>query len=100
MMPFLWMLVAAFNPAELSAAGMASLIPSYVPTLGNFAEAWASADFPRYGLNTAIISLGILAVQIVTITLGRLCLRAAWSFPAGRSASTSSCSSSCWRRSC
>lgn len=68
MVPFLWMLVAAFNPESIG-AGMASLVPSYIPTLANFREAWASADFPRYGLNTTIISLGILAVQIVTITL-------------------------------
>jgi len=68
MVPFLWMLVAAFNPQN-SGAGMASLVPSYVPTLANIREAWGSADFLRYGLNTTIISLGILAVQIVTITL-------------------------------
>jgi len=67
--PFLWMLVAAFNPHTYGGSSVASLVPSYVPTLGNFAEAWASADFPRYGLNTAIISFGILAGQIVMITL-------------------------------
>lgn len=66
--PFLWMLVAAFNP-ENTGSGMASLVPAYVPSLANFAEAWGLADFPRYGLNTTIISLGILAVQFVTITL-------------------------------
>ncbi|CAN7538945.1 carbohydrate ABC transporter permease [Bosea sp. LjRoot90] len=69
MTPFLWMLVAAFNPHTYGGSSMASLVPSYIPTLGNFAEAWASADFPRYGLNTAIISFGILAGQIVMITL-------------------------------
>jgi sn-glycerol 3-phosphate transport system permease protein len=68
MVPFAWMLVAAFNP-DSTGPGMASLVPSYIPTPTNFREAWASADFPRYGLNTAIISLGILAVQLVTITL-------------------------------
>jgi sn-glycerol 3-phosphate transport system permease protein len=68
MTPFVWMLVAAFNPQSIG-AGMASLIPDYVPTLANFREAWASADFPRYGLNTLIITLGILAVQLVTVTL-------------------------------
>lgn len=67
--PFLWMLVAAFNPHTYGGSSMASLVPSYLPTLGNFAEARASADFPRYGLNTAIISFGILAGQIVMITL-------------------------------
>jgi sn-glycerol 3-phosphate transport system permease protein len=68
MVPFAWMLVAAFNP-DSTGPGMASLVPTYLPTLNNFREAWGSADFPRYGLNTAIISFGILAVQIVTITL-------------------------------
>jgi sn-glycerol 3-phosphate transport system permease protein len=67
--PFLWMLVAAFNPQTYGGSGMASLVPSYIPTLNNFVEAWASADFPRYDLNTAIISFGILAGQIVMITL-------------------------------
>lgn len=68
MVPFVWMLVAAFNPLSVG-PDMASLVPAYVPTLANVREAWASADFPRYGLNTAIISLGILAVQLVTVTL-------------------------------
>ena len=62
------MLVAAFRPDAFGSSGMASLIPDYVPTLNNFAEAWAAADFPRYTLNTAIIAFGILAVQLVTIT--------------------------------
>ena len=69
MTPFCWMLVAAFNPDSYGGAAVASLIPRYTPTLDNFREAWASADFPRYALNTAIISFGILAVQLVTITL-------------------------------
>lgn len=67
--PFLWMLVAAFRPGAFGGAGMASLIPDFLPTLAHFAEAWASADFPRYTMNTAIISGGILIVQLVTITL-------------------------------
>lgn len=41
MVPFLWMLVAAFNPHTYGGSGMASLVPSYLPTLGNFSEAWA-----------------------------------------------------------
>jgi len=67
--PFLWMLVAAFRPGAFGSAGMASLIPDFVPTFAHFAEAWLSADFPRYTLNTVIIAGGILAVQLVTITL-------------------------------
>lgn len=65
--PFWWMLVAAFRPAGSGAD--ASLLPSLTPTLANFAEAWASADFPLYFLNSAVICAGILAVQLVTASL-------------------------------
>ena len=40
--PFVWMLVAAFRPERFGGSGMASLIPDYVPSLANFAEAWDS----------------------------------------------------------
>lgn len=69
LVPFLWMLVASVRPHAFGGPGMASLLPDAAPTLANFAEAWASADFPLYYLNTAIIAFGILAVQLVTITL-------------------------------
>jgi sn-glycerol 3-phosphate transport system permease protein len=67
--PLLWMLVAAFRPERAAGAGMASLVPDYVPALANFAEAWESADFALYYLNTIIICSGILSVQLVTISL-------------------------------
>ena len=63
--PFVWMLVAAFRPERFGG----SLIPDYVPTLANFREAWESADFIRYGFNTVVICGGILAVQVVTMSL-------------------------------
>lgn len=69
LVPFAWMLVASVRPQAFGGPGMASLLPDAAPTLANFAEAWASADFPLYYLNTAIIAFGILAVQLVTITL-------------------------------
>lgn len=69
LVPFLWMLVASVRPQAFGGPGMASLLPDAAPTLANFAEAWASADFPLYYLNTAIIAFGILAVQLLTITL-------------------------------
>jgi sn-glycerol 3-phosphate transport system permease protein len=69
LVPFLWMLVASVRPQSFSGPGMASLLPDAAPTLSNFAEAWTSADFPLYYLNTATIVFGILAVQLVTITL-------------------------------
>jgi sn-glycerol 3-phosphate transport system permease protein len=67
--PFLWMLVAAFRPDRFGSSAMASLIPDYAPTLANFVEAWESADFARYYLNTIAICGGILIVQIVTMSL-------------------------------
>jgi sn-glycerol 3-phosphate transport system permease protein len=67
--PFVWMLVAAFRPGGYGGGQSASLLPNFVPTLANFAEAWELADFPRYLLNTIAICGGILGVQLVTITL-------------------------------
>lgn len=69
LVPFLWMTVAAFRPESLGAAGMASLLPDYLPTLDNFRQAWNLADFPRYYLNTIVICGGILAVQVTTMSL-------------------------------
>jgi sn-glycerol 3-phosphate transport system permease protein len=68
-MPFLWMLVAALRPPGLGGAGMASLVPDYVPTPANFVEAWDSADFVLHYVNTIVICSGILLVQLVTISL-------------------------------
>jgi sn-glycerol 3-phosphate transport system permease protein len=65
--PFLWTLVASFRPD--TAIGMASLVPDYEPTWANFAEALEAGNFAVYYLNTAIVAFGILAVQIVTISL-------------------------------
>ena len=67
--PFLWTLVASFRPESAGGLGMASLLPDFVPTLKNFALAFESGDFAVYYLNTAIVAFGILAVQIVTISL-------------------------------
>ena len=67
--PFLWTLVASFRPDNSGGIHMASLLPDYTPTLANFIEALESGDFAVYYLNTAIVAFGILAVQIVTISL-------------------------------
>jgi len=67
--PFLWMAVAAFRPETGGSRDMASLLPPLDPTWANFAEALGRADFARYYLNTTLVVLGILACQLVTITL-------------------------------
>ena len=67
--PFLWTLVASFRPQTAGGIGMASLVPDYFPTLAHFKEAFETGDFAVYYVNTAIVAFGILAVQIVTISL-------------------------------
>src|SRR5471032_2414545 len=67
--PFLWMTVAAFRPESGGSRDMASLLPPLSPTWENFALAFESADFAVYYLNTLIVVAGILAVQLVTISL-------------------------------
>ncbi len=67
--PFLWMVVAAFRPESGGSRDMASLLPPLQPTLANFVLAFESADFALYYLNTLLVVSGILAVQLVTISL-------------------------------
>jgi sn-glycerol 3-phosphate transport system permease protein len=67
--PFLWMLLAAFRPELAGGQDIASLLPPLHPTMANFAEALDSADFLTYYVNTIIVVAGILAVQLVTISL-------------------------------
>jgi sn-glycerol 3-phosphate transport system permease protein len=67
--PFLWTLIASFRPDNSGGIHMASLLPDFVPTRANFAEAFESGDFAVYYVNTAIVAFGILAIQIVTISL-------------------------------
>mgnify|MGYP001194013246 CR=1 FL=1 len=38
-------------------------------SMGNFVAAWDAAPFPRYYLNTIVLAVGVLAVQVVTGTL-------------------------------
>ena len=67
--PFLWMLVAAIRPETGGSRDTASLLPPLRPTLENFTLAFESADFAVYYLNTLIVVGGILAIQLVTISL-------------------------------
>ncbi len=67
--PFLWTLVASFRPEAAASANMASLVPDAHPTLENFRGALDSGSFGVYYLNTAIVVLGLLIVQCVTVSL-------------------------------
>ncbi|TFU26552.1 carbohydrate ABC transporter permease [Thermus tengchongensis] len=65
--PFLFIaaftLLAAFTPtADLNRGQLGSF------TLENFRLAWESADFPRLYANTLLFTLGLLLVQLFTVT--------------------------------
>ena len=65
--PFAWMAVASLRPGV--PADIASLTPSGPFNLDNFAEAWTSGSFPLWYLNTLLMCGGILAVQLVTVSM-------------------------------
>ena len=64
-LPLLYALWTAFHPPEYSTR-FALLAPL---TLDNFRRAWEAAPFARYFLNTTLLVLMILAVQLVLATL-------------------------------
>ncbi|OMF34561.1 ABC transporter permease [Paenibacillus sp. FSL H8-0548] len=65
LIPLIWVIYMAFRPKELA------LSPKFTFdfTLANFVNVWQGAPFSVYYLNTIIIVLGVLAVQIFTVTL-------------------------------
>src|ERR1700684_814175 len=65
--PFAWMAVGSLRPG--GPPDIASLTPSGPFGLGNFAEAWKSGNFLLWYLNTLTMCGGILAVQLVTISM-------------------------------
>src|SRR5580693_4402582 len=65
--PFAWMAVASLRPGV--PPDIASLTPSGPFDLTNFREAWKSGSFPLWYLNTFLMCGGILAVQLVTISM-------------------------------
>jgi sn-glycerol 3-phosphate transport system permease protein len=65
--PFAWMLVASLRPGF--SPDIASLAPPPPYVAENYVDAWQSGRFPLWYLNTAVVCLGILAVQCVTVSL-------------------------------
>jgi sn-glycerol 3-phosphate transport system permease protein len=64
-LPLAYAVWTAFHPAEFSAR----FVPTAPLTLENFANAWTSAPFARYFLNTFMLVTLILAAQLVLCTL-------------------------------
>ncbi|HBU80537.1 ABC transporter permease [Chryseobacterium mucoviscidosis] len=65
LIPLMWMVRNAFLPREASiGAGW-----SWQFTLDNFSRVWEGAPFGQYMWNTLLVTAGIFAVQIFTLTL-------------------------------
>lgn len=67
-MPVLWALVASFRPVA-EAMGRGNVWFGSTLTVENFQRAWSLAPFDLYYVNTIVVVLMILSVQLVTITL-------------------------------
>ena len=66
--PVVWALVASLRPAN-EPLGRGDVWFAFPLTLDNYARAWSLAPFDLYFVNTVVIVLMILGVQLVTITL-------------------------------
>jgi sn-glycerol 3-phosphate transport system permease protein len=66
--PLLWALATSVRAPGQLGGQLASLWIQH-PSLESFREAWTDAPFLRLYYNTAVVVFGILAVQLVTITL-------------------------------
>jgi sn-glycerol 3-phosphate transport system permease protein len=64
--PFLWSVWTSIRPRELV---MQADFFTFKFTLKNFVTVWDAAPFGQYYLNTIIICVGILAMQLLTTTL-------------------------------
>ncbi len=69
MIPVLWAVVASFRPAsEVMSRG--DVWFGSTVTFENYTRAWSLAPFAQYYVNTILMVLLILVVQLVTIVLG------------------------------
>jgi len=65
-LPFLWMISTSFKTLGETMVFPPKWIPNQF-LWENFSKAWNSGPFPKYILNSVIVSVGILALQFLTI---------------------------------
>ena len=65
--PFLWMVSAGFKTTDEIFSGL-SLIPAD-PQFENFSRAWNDANIGRYFLNTVIVTVGSIAIVLVSVSM-------------------------------
>lgn len=63
--PFLWMILTAFKTLPEVYRFPPTLLPE-VWEFGNFAAAWNSGPFLRYVINSFVVAIGILILQLLT----------------------------------
>src|SRR5438105_4672417 len=66
--PFMWMLLTSFKPFEETLLSPPTLLPMHWRP-ENYAEAWRAANFPRFFMNSALISLSTVVGTLVTSVL-------------------------------
>ncbi len=66
--PVIWAVIASFRPAN-DAMGRGDVWFSTTLTVENYTRAWSLAPFGKYYINTIIVVLLILVVQLITIIL-------------------------------
>ncbi|MUG71183.1 MULTISPECIES: carbohydrate ABC transporter permease [Paenibacillus] len=68
LVPLVWTVVTSFTP---SSEVITRINPFAIehPTFANYISAWTTIPFLRYYSNTILIVTGILAVQLITVTL-------------------------------
>lgn len=67
--PLLWVFITSFSPSSevISDSNNPFWISNF--TVDNYINAWKAAPFLRYYINTFIIVIGVLSVQLLLITL-------------------------------
>jgi len=66
--PFIWMLLTSFKPFEETLSSPPTILPVHWRP-ENYAEAWRAANFPRFFLNSGIVSLTTVGGTLLTSVL-------------------------------
>ncbi|QQO08136.1 carbohydrate ABC transporter permease [Breznakiella homolactica] len=79
LLPLVWLATTAFKTKAEIFSNPFALLPEQF-SMKNFTDAWAYAPFGKYYMNTIVTSLGLLIVQLVTVTMAAFAF-ARLSFP-------------------
>lgn len=73
LLPVYWMIVTALKERSEIFTAVPQWLPSHL-ALHNFVDAWQSAPFGRYFINSLVVTSAILALQLVTACLAAFAL--------------------------